>query len=196
MLLVAPVKHQSALIFRKVSAFHKQLRLVPAVKELSLSMELENGSEVIALPGDGDTIRGFSNPAMIIIDEASLVPDALKGAVLPMLLGGGRLVMLGTPKGKVGWFYETWTSADAFWERINAKASESPRVDPAILAELRAGMGERRAAAEWDNEFVEAADAVFTEDAIEKLLEIDDPAVALPALDLGEVWHGLLATRN
>ncbi len=183
----------SALIFAKVSAFHRQLQLVPAVKELTLYIRLENDSEIVALPGDGDTIRGFSNPALVVLDEASLVPDSLKGAVMPMLLGGGRLVMLGTPKGKTGWFYEVFTGADPAWERINAKASESPRVDPAILAELRSGMGDRQAAAEWDNEFVEAADAVFSEDAIERLLEVDDPSVALPALDLEGVWRGLLA---
>ena len=65
-------------------------------------------------------------------------------------------------------------------ERINAKASESPRTNPELLAEMKAELAERQYLAEYDNVFVEASDAVFTEDAIERMLERDDPAMALP----------------
>ena len=59
-LLVAPAERQSLLLFRKVADFHRRLGLVRSVKELTNSVELENGSQVIALPGLAETIRGFS----------------------------------------------------------------------------------------------------------------------------------------
>ena len=82
-------------------------------------------------------------PKLIVIDEASRVSDEIRGAIIPMLLNGGRLVALTTPHGKVGWFYEAWQSSDPSWERLNAKAEDSPRVSPEALAEQRVTLGER-----------------------------------------------------
>ncbi len=194
-LLTAPTARQSELIFEKVASFHSRLLMVPAVKQLTDMLELENKSKIIALPGqDPANIRGFSNPALIVIDEASHISTGLRAVILPMLMGGGRLVMLGTPEGKVGWFYETFKiSKDPTWERIDAKPIDSPRTDQAILAEMKATLDEREFKTMYENEFVEAYDAVFSESAIEKLLERDDPSVALPALDLERIWRGLLA---
>jgi hypothetical protein len=192
-LLVAPVERQAELLFRKVSAFHKQLGLVDGVKELSLSLELANGSEIRALPGSGDSIRGFSAPDLIICDEAARLDPSVMPAISPMLVGGGgRLVLLSTPHGKTGSFYEAWVGGDPSWHRINARAADSPRVSPEELERQRAELGERQFSAEFANQFLEDVDAVFTEDAIQRLLEVDDPSVALPALDLEAVWNGLL----
>jgi hypothetical protein len=192
-LLVAPVERQAELLFRKVSGYHKQLRLVEGVKELSLSLELTNGSEIRALPGSGDSIRGFSEPALILVYEAARVEPSVMAAIYPMLVSGrGRLVLLSTPHGKTGAFYDAWVGGDPSWHRINAKACDSPRVSPEELERQRAELGERQFSAEFGNEFLEDTDAVFSEDAIQRLLAVDDPSVALPALDLEAVWNGLL----
>ena len=83
-----------------------------------LSMSLDNGSRVVALPGDSDTIRGFSSPALIIEDEAAYVDDGLYRAIRPMLaVSGGRLILLSTPNGRRGHFFESW-QGDETWERI------------------------------------------------------------------------------
>lgn len=184
-LLVSRSERQSALLFEKVSTFYKRLRPVKAVKELTLSIKLENGSEIVALPGDADTIRGFSAPRLVILDEASRIPDDVMAAVLPMLVtNGGRLVALSTPRGRSGFFHERWVSDDPTWERINAKASESPRISTEALAEQRASLGPRLFAQEFDNEFLEEVDQVFSEDAIESIFDHDGPDAALSALDL------------
>jgi 2-polyprenyl-6-methoxyphenol hydroxylase-like FAD-dependent oxidoreductase len=47
---------------------------------------MANGSRVIALPGDERTVRGYSAAALIIVDEAARVEDALWTAVRPMLV--------------------------------------------------------------------------------------------------------------
>lgn len=184
-LLVSRSERQSTLLFEKVSAFYKTLRPVESIKELALSIKLANGSEIVALPGDGDTIRGFSSPRLVILDEASRIPDDVLAAVLPMLVTNkGRLVALSTPRGKLGFFYDLWTSNDPMWERVNAKASESPRISAAALAEQRTILGPRLFAAEFDNEFLEEVDQVFSEDSIDRIFSADDPDASLSALDL------------
>jgi hypothetical protein len=48
-----------------------------------------------ALPGTQKSIRGFSGAALLIVDEAARVDDALYYAVKPMLaVSGGSLLML------------------------------------------------------------------------------------------------------
>ncbi len=173
-LLVSRSERQSERLFLKVSRFHKALNLVPATKELSLSLELVNGSEIIALPGDGDTIRCFSAPRLVVIDEASRVPDDVLAAVLPMLVSNnGRLLAISTPRGKAGFFYEKWVSADPAWQRVNAKAAESPRISAEALAEQKASLGSRLFASEFENQFLETTDQYFSSESIEAAFSDD-----------------------
>ena len=53
---------------------------------------LQNGSRLLALPGDndGDTIRGLANVRLAIIDEAARCSDALIAAIRPMLATNRR----------------------------------------------------------------------------------------------------------
>ena len=74
--------------------------------ESRLSIELETGSRIVSLPGREATIRGFSGVHLLVVDEAARVADELYQAVRPMLaVSGGRIVLLGTPFGKRGFFF-------------------------------------------------------------------------------------------
>jgi hypothetical protein len=103
-LCLAPALRQSQELFGKVLGFYRDLeRPVPAYAERKLSLELENGSRIVTLLGTEKTIRGFSGAALLIVDEAARVDDALYYAVRPMLaVSGGALMMLSTPYGKRG----------------------------------------------------------------------------------------------
>lgn len=185
-LLVSRSERQSTLLFEKVSRFYKILRPVPAVKELALSIKLANGSEICALPGDGDTIRGFSGPRLVILDEASRINDSVFSAVLPMLLvSRGRLVALSTPRGRSGWFFTRWHDNEPGWERLNAKAIDSPRISREAIEEQRRDLGPRLFACELENEFLEDFDSVFSAEAVASIYARDDDDEAMPALELG-----------
>ena len=80
---------------------------------------------------------------------------------------------MSTPRGKIGFFYDVFSSDDPQWLRVNAKASESPRISPERLAEMRRTLGERGYAAEFENMFTEEVDAVFTEANIESMFTDD-----------------------
>ena len=93
-------------------------------------------------------------------------------AVLPMLISNnGRLIGLSTPMGKRGWFYEKWIATDGGWERHNAKAIDSPRIDRNALVEMRRDLGERLFSQEFENEFIEAEGQLFADDTIAAIFD-------------------------
>src|SRR5262249_37183762 len=141
-LLLSPSLRQSQELFRKVIGFYRQLgKPVAPEVENALSLELENGSRVVSLPGSEATVRGFSGPSLLIVDEAARVPDELYRTVRPMLaVSQGRLVALSTPFGKRGWFYEEWRGPNA-WERIRITADQCPRLTKEFFDEERPSSG-------------------------------------------------------
>ncbi|MDQ3175559.1 MAG: hypothetical protein M3Q91_17935, partial [Acidobacteriota bacterium] len=89
---------------------------VAVASESALELEFSNSSRIVALPGKESTIRGFSGVSLLIVDEASRVPDELYQAVRPMLaVSGGDIVLLSTPFGKRGFFHHEWTEGGADW---------------------------------------------------------------------------------
>jgi hypothetical protein len=162
-LLLSPSQRQSSELF--------QSKVLPLWRDLGspskgapptqLSLTLQNGSRIISLPATEGTIRGYSGVKLLVIDEASRVPDALYFSCRPMLAtSAGRLVALSTPAGKRGWFHDEWHGG-ADWKRVKIEAADCPRITPAFLAEERQSLGERWYAQEYECEFNETVGAVF-----------------------------------
>jgi len=168
-LCLAPALRQSQELFAKIAGFYRDLgRPVSPLGERKLSLELENGSRIITLPGSEKTIRGFSGAALLIVDEASRVADELYFAVRPMLaVSGGALIMLTTPYGKRGAFHEEWTSGHG-WDKYEVPASQCPRIPTSFLEEERATLPSWVFRQEYECSFEETEDAVFTLDMIER----------------------------
>lgn len=162
-LLFAPSLRQSGELFRKlVDAYEATDRPVAATQQTATTLALANGSRVCCLPGNAATVRGFSNPALVIIDEAALCDDDLLTAVLPMLRGGGALTLISTPMGRRGFFHACWEDTGGPWRRFRVTARECPRVSAAYLAEQRRILGDRNYRQEHECSFDVAIDQVFT----------------------------------
>lgn len=166
-LLLSPSQRQSQELFRKVMAFYRQLgEPIKAIAETNLQIEFANGSRIVALPGKEETLRGFSDVRLLIIDEASRVPDALYYSVRPMLaVSGGRLVVLSTPFGKRGFFHDIWENGDG-WKRHKVTALQVPRISQAFLDEERRSLGPHWFGQEYMCEFRETTDQVFSYDLV------------------------------
>src|SRR5205085_4763505 len=137
-------------------------RPVPATARTARRLDLANGSRVLSLPGTERTVRGFSGVALLVIDEAARVADALYHAVRPMLaVSRGRLVALSTPYGKRGWFHDEWFGTGG-WERVKITAEHCPRIPREFLAEERRALGERWYRQEYGCSFEDTIDAVFS----------------------------------
>ena len=140
---------------------------VPTKEESSLRLELENGSRIISLPGKEETIRGYSGVRLLVVDEAARVDDALYYSVRPMLaVSGGRLVALSTPFGTRGWFHQEWTQGGDGWQWVKITAHDCPRISAAFLEEERRSLGEWWFRQEYECQFVETTDQVFTYDEV------------------------------
>jgi hypothetical protein len=170
-LCLAPALRQSQELFGKVLAFYRDLgRPVSPHGERKLSIELENGSRIVTLPGSEKTIRGFSGTSLLILDEAARVEDELYFAVRPMLaVSGGALMMLTTPYGKRGVFFEEWTGGRG-WERYEVPASRCPRISREFLEEESASLPPFIFRQEYECSFEETEDQVFTTDMIDRAL--------------------------
>src|SRR5215212_7161052 len=177
MLCLAPSERQSKELFAKVSDSYRRLRGTPApASDRKLGMHLPNGSRIEALPGSEKTVRGFSGTSLLIVDEAARVDDELYYAVRPMLaVSGGALMMLTTPYGKRGAFFEEWTSessaeagASSAWERYEVPARECPRISEEFLEEERSALPPWIYRQEYECSFQETEDQVFTHEMIER----------------------------
>ncbi|MDA2919241.1 terminase family protein [Desulfobacterota bacterium AH_259_B03_O07] len=174
-LLISPSLRQSSELFRMVNNFLHILHERPhLLEDNKLSCTLTNKSRIVSLPSKEATIRGFSGANLIIEDESSRVLDDLYVAIRPMLsVSGGKLVLMSTPFGKRGHFWQEWTSSVPGWERIQVKATECARISPQFLEEERASLGDWWYRQEYDCQFVAATDSVFNFDLILKSLSDD-----------------------
>lgn len=161
-LILSPTLRQSQELFRKCVGLHRALgRPVPAESISKTCLELSNGSRVVALPGDPNGLVGFSNPALIVIDEAARCADELYYSVRPMLALGGRLLLTSTPFGPRGFFHREWSEGGAGWHRLRVTADQCPRISNAFLADERRALGPKWFSQEYGCSFEDNAGAVF-----------------------------------
>jgi hypothetical protein len=167
-LVFAPAMRQSKELYRKMQELYVGAgEPVKTETETKLEMELVNGSRIISLPGKEGTVRGFSNAALLIVDEASRVPDEMYQAIRPMILAsGGRIVLLSTPHGKRGFFHFEWTEGSSAWHRTRITAYESGQFTSAKLDNERQNIPSNVFDEEYLCIFGELEDAAFAFDDI------------------------------
>lgn len=173
-LLVSPSLRQSSELFRKVAEFLGNLSVRPKLLEDNrLSCTLENKSRIVSLPSSEATVRGFSGVDLIIEDESSRVSDDLYRTIRPMLaVSNGKLILMSTPFGKRGHFFEEWTNNQG-WEKIEVKATECPRISPEFLEQERRSLGDWWFQQEYLCEFMETLDNLFSYDLINNAVSSD-----------------------
>ncbi len=179
-LVLAPALRQSQELFGKIAGFYRTLgRPVAPQAERRLSLELENASRIVTLPGTEKTIRGFSGASLILVDEAARVANDLYASIRPMLaVSGGRLLAMSSPFGTRGWFYDAWVSAEP-WERYEVPATQVPRISPEFLAEERRTLGEWWFEQEYMCRFLDAQTQAFTREEVDKAFTEEVEAWAL-----------------
>jgi hypothetical protein len=137
----------------------------------ALSTVFANGSRIVSLPGDEGTVRCFSAPRLIVEDEASRVDDGLYRAVRPMLAtSGGKLVLMSTPRGRRGHFWEEWSQGGDAWERVIIRADQVSRISPEFLAEEQRSLGNMWFRQEYCGEFLASADTVFRPEDVARMI--------------------------
>jgi hypothetical protein len=181
-LLISPSLRQSSELFRKVSDWLARMPTkVELLEDNRLSCSFFNGSRIVSLPSSEQTIRGFSGVDLIIEDEASRVPDELYYATRPMLaVSGGRMILMSTPFGRRGHFFEEWANGGNDWERVEIPALQNPRIPSEFLEEERRSLGEWWYRQEYECQFLNAINQVFSYDTVMSALSSDVKPIFLP----------------
>jgi hypothetical protein len=163
-LVLSPTQRQSHELFRKIlDAYNALGRPVATSQDAQTlsKLELENGSRIIGLPGKEANIRSFSGVRLLVLDEASRIADDLYRSVRPMLaVSQGRLVLLSTPFGQRGFFWEEWTSKKR-WKRVKITWKDCPRITPEFIANERKSMGDMWVEQEYECSFTSLEGLVY-----------------------------------
>ena len=93
-------------------------------------------------------------------------------ALRPMLaIGEGDIWLISTPRGRRGFFYETWEFGGPDWTRFSVPGTDCARISRRFLEESRAVMGASWFAQEFLCEFVDNELGTFDRDLIRRALD-------------------------
>jgi len=182
--VVSRADRQAKRLLRRIKKRYRMLGDVPsAISDSQYALELRNGSEILALPGSEETIRGIEAVDLLIIDEAALVPDDLFAAVYPMLATtDGRCVAMSTPRGQRGWFHHEWVSGGDEWHRARVTWEQITRFKPEWIARTRRRLGEFMFAQEFNCEFKDTDDQLYPTELVQAAMSPAAQSFGLPVI--------------
>jgi hypothetical protein len=193
-LIVSKAQRQAYSLLRAAHDIYRDSgRPIAPQKEDLGELRLANRSVIYALPGSSETIRGLSALDLLVIDEAAFVPDELYLSVRPMLATrAGRIVVLSSPYGKRGWYWDAWHACELAalrgeaepWKRFRVPASLCPRITPEWLESERREMGLWWFTQEYGCEFLDALTMPFATADVEAAQQPAVEAWDLPALEV------------
>ena len=141
--VACPSQRQSAEAIRKVRDM--VLKAGAELRNDSVyTIELANGSRVLALPGSDESVRGLTVDGWIIADEAARLSADLIAALRPMRARcpQARLVMLSTAWSRTDQFWLAWASDEPSWQRLQATVDLYPDLLPKEFIEAERRQGE------------------------------------------------------
>jgi hypothetical protein len=176
-LIIASVDRQAQLLFEKVVEtilfLDKSQVGTRKDKPTKHYMKLKNGTRIHCLPTgrSGYGIRGYTVD-LLIADEAAFIPEEVWVAVIPMLATTkGNIILLSTPYGKQGYFYECFGDKD--YKTWAVSSEDCPRISKDFLDKQKAKMTKMQYAQEFKGEFLEELTQMFPTDLIDKSMTID-----------------------
>ena len=186
-LLLSPTKRQSSLLFRYVKLYLSKINRsdkfeIPVVRETADTLELGNGSCIYIVPvGDtGDSVRGYTAD-IVIADEAAFMPEDVFTAVQPtMAATDGTLILISTPFGRRGNFFEAFHNKDFSTHEVESK--ESLLITQSFLDSESKRMTSMEYQQEYEGEFVAEADRLFPDELIAACVDKELNFVASPQL--------------
>jgi len=162
-LVISRTQRQSQELFRYILQGYAAIGRPIRTTQLSMStLELANGSRIIALPGTEATIRSYQGVQLLIIDEAARVPDELYHSVRPMLgVSRGSLIAISTPFGQRGWFWKAWVDEATLWHRIRVPWDQCPRLTDTFMDSERRACGDAWVRQEYECSFESLSGLVY-----------------------------------
>lgn len=180
-LVVAMDRNTARQMVTKVKIMHEHLPIwlkfdsKKMEENNKLSLRFPNGSQIEAISSDPDAARGRA-ASLLIIDEAAFIESAEElwtGAYPTLSKSGGRAIILSSPNGVGGFFYNMWQKADPslgeeynLFNRIFLPWNVHPERDEKWLAEQEKTLGKRRSLQEIHAKFLGSGDTLIEMDKI------------------------------
>jgi hypothetical protein len=166
--VISPAQRISSEFIRRVKQRYLQLPGATLAADAVQKIEFPNGSRIIGLPGDADTVRGIARVRLVLVDEAARCSDDIYTAVRPMLAvhPRGQLIGLTTGAAKQGWFYSGWVDPNSDFEKLEVTPSMCPRLTPEFLESERRALGETAYRCEYGLEFLDNLESAFDTELI------------------------------
>jgi Terminase large subunit, T4likevirus-type, N-terminal len=177
----ALTRYQQALLRQHQELDYVDLGLLTDAKS---EFELPNGSRIVSLPPNEETIRGYSKPRLVVLDEASRIPDDVYLCLRPMKLASPNweLWLISTPFGQRGFFYqESRNPSIKKFKHTVDDALRLGRVTQQFIDEERK-KGDIYFRQEFQCEFVSNLQTLFNRKELEDLLVDGEPLGELYAL--------------
>lgn len=166
-LIVSPTQRQSDELLHKVKTLLRAVDGAPRLRrDNNERLDLANGSRIVSLPGSEGGIRGFANVRLLLLDEASRIPDDVFVSCLPMVGSGGQIVALSTPWGRRGWFFDLHEDERNGWERHRVTVFESAQYDADRIEAIRSSVGSFEWASDYLCEFGDTDSQFFSTEAV------------------------------
>ena len=156
------------------------------------SMELENGSKILAASTSASAVRGMSFN-IIFLDEFAFIPNHIAeqffSSVYPTITSGTstKVIIISTPNG-MNHFYKLWVDAQKgrngyAWNEVHW--SKVPGRDAKWKEQTIANTSERQFTQEFDCEFLGSVDTLITASKL-RVLTYDDVMTTNGSLDVYE----------
>jgi hypothetical protein len=138
------------------------------VEDNKHKLVLENGSSITSIPCGDNSPRSY-HVNLMVEDEAAFVPQAVYMAARPTVRAKrGRYLILSTPKGKVGHFYDICENQPG-WTKFKVTWRDTKRFTPDDIAKIereRIEMGEAWFSQEYEGAFVQTSGQIISEESI------------------------------
>lgn len=163
-----------------ITAITEDRETEDGVKYKVHTITFPNGSEIIGVPANPDTLRGYTGN--LLLDEFAFHADSRKiwAAVFPIIRGTFKLRVVSTPNGKGNKFYELATSTDLGWSihRVTIVDAVNQGLDLNIEQQKKALNDEDIWAQEYMLEWLDEASAWLDYDLINSVESEDagDPS--------------------
>lgn len=146
-----------------------------SVEKAKLRITLENGSKAVAASGASKSARG-KTATFLILDEAAFIEDAIElwGSAQQTLSTGGSAIMLSTPNGTGGLFYQLYTEAENGENEfvpVKLKWTVHPDRDQAWRDRQDKELGSKRMAAQ---ECFDGDTRVYTKHGLRRISEVKE----------------------
>ena len=156
------------------------------------SLELENGSKIMAASTSASAVRGMSFN-IIFLDEFAFIPthiaDEFFSSVYPTISSGKstKVIIISTPKG-MNMFYKLWHDAEKGkneYTTTEVHWSQVPGRDAEWKEQTIKNTSEEQFNQEFECEFLGSVNTLITSSKL-KILAYDDPLTSSAGLDIFE----------